>query len=99
MPAIRTASQAGTIESSDIMITLAPLAGGTGRVLELTSPVKKQYGRQIEEAILDMLNQYEINDVQIVANDRGALDCTIRARMETAITRALNLEEKDEKTA
>ncbi len=86
------AAQAGTIESSDIMITVAPLETGSGRIIELTSPVRKQYGRSIEQAIVGMLDIFQIDDVQVVANDRGALDCTIKARMETALARAMELE-------
>ncbi len=88
MQSLLRSAQAGTLESSDIMILIAPLEPDAGRKIELESSVIKQYGKAIEKTITEMLNQFDINDVNIVVNDRGALDCTIRARMETAISRA-----------
>jgi citrate lyase subunit gamma (acyl carrier protein) len=80
--------QAGTIESSDIMITLAPAATGNGIQIELTSPVNKQFGRQIRAMIDSVLREHEITDAEVHAIDKGALDCTIRARTTSAIRRA-----------
>jgi len=80
--------QAGTIESNDIMITVAPSGSGTGISIELVSPVFKQYGSQIKRVIEEVLSQHEITDAVVHANDKGALDCTIRARVQTAIERA-----------
>lgn len=85
--AILGTAQAGTLESSDIMITISPADSASGIVLELTSPVVKQYGRHIEELILNVVRDQGVSDVKIHANDRGALDCTIQARVLTAIAR------------
>lgn len=79
---------AGTLESSDIMITVAPGAAGSGVGIELTSPVLKQFGAQIREVILKTLAEESVDDVIVSANDKGALDCTIRARLKTALSRA-----------
>jgi citrate lyase subunit gamma (acyl carrier protein) len=87
------AAQAGTIESNDIMVTVTPAAKASGLSLTLVSPVLKQYGRQIRSVIEEVLASYDIKDVQIHANDKGALDCTIRARLTVAIQRALSTEE------
>lgn len=87
------AAQAGTIESNDIMVTVTPAAEASGLSLTLVSPVLKQYGRQIRSVIEEVLAVYDIKDVQIHANDKGALDCTIRARLTVAIQRALSAEE------
>jgi citrate lyase subunit gamma (acyl carrier protein) len=81
--------QAGTIESSDIMISIAPAKSGTGLVLELVSPVIKQYGEQIQKVIRDTLSEHGITDAMVHANDKGALDCTIQARVIAAIERAI----------
>lgn len=81
---------AGTVESNDIVITVAPAAKGTGITIELTSPVIKQYGRVIQEVIINEVQLNEVSDVMINANDKGALDCTIRARVKTALSRALS---------
>lgn len=82
------AAQAGTVESSDILITLAPADAGTGIKVELVSPTMQQYGKHIRNLITETLASHGIKDVQVNANDRGALDCTIKARVITALQRA-----------
>ncbi|QJW48540.1 citrate lyase acyl carrier protein [bacterium BFN5] len=79
---------AGTMESNDILVSIAPAKPGEGIQIELNSPVKNQYGLQIEAAIRSVIERYGIRDILIQANDKGALDCTIEARIETAILRA-----------
>ena len=87
------AAQAGTVESNDIMISVSPAESGSGCNVTLVSPVLKQYGRQITAAIEAVVKEKEIEDIIIHANDKGALDCTIRARLTVAIQRALAPEE------
>lgn len=79
---------AGTLESSDIMIQIEPAIEGSGIQIELHSSVAALYGKQIRKSIEDTLAHLEINDIKLLANDRGALDCTICARVETAVRRA-----------
>ena len=93
MAEILRPGQAGTIESSDIMISIAPAKPGTGLVLDLVSPVIKQYGEQIQKVIRDTLMEYGIADAIVHANDKGALDCTIQARVIAATLRATAKEE------
>ena len=81
-------AQAGTLESSDIMITVAPGLQGSGIVIELQSIVMAQYGEEIRQTLEKTLQEQECTDIYIKAQDRGALDCTIRARILTALTRA-----------
>ena len=76
---------AGTMESNDIMITLAQ-SGGIR--ISLTSNVLQQFGRQIEAVIRDTLAHYGIENAEVTAVDKGALDCTVRARVTAAIFRA-----------
>ena len=80
--------QAGTLESNDIMITVAPAESENGITIGLISPVMKQYGNKIREAIISELTTLGISAAKVQANDKGALDCTIRARVKTAVTRA-----------
>lgn len=86
-------AQVGTFESSDIMILIEPASEGTGREIELNSNVILEYGDVIKETIHEVLDQFDITDVKIVATDKGALTPTIKARVETAIKRALNIQE------
>ncbi|SDF36674.1 citrate lyase acyl carrier protein [Sporolituus thermophilus] len=83
-------AQAGTVESSDILIVLAPAEPGTGITIELVSPVIKQYGEHIRSMIVKTLNAHGIVDAHVHANDKGALDYTIEARVTAAVKRALN---------
>lgn len=81
-------AKAGTLESSDILIMVIPNEN-EGIKLELHSIVIKQFGDQIKKVILDKVKEMKVTDITIKAEDKGALDCTIAARVETAIKRAL----------
>jgi citrate lyase subunit gamma (acyl carrier protein) len=83
---IQQSSVAGTMESSDIMITVEP--GSAGIEIELQSIVEKQFGQEIRRAINETLKNLEIKNVRIKAVDKGALDCVIRARVKAAVYRA-----------
>ena len=83
---------AGTMESNDIMVTLTPRTEG-GVQIELSSNVYQQFGSQIEAVIRETLARYGVRDAEVVAADRGALDCTIRARVSTAVFRSARSQE------
>jgi citrate lyase subunit gamma (acyl carrier protein) len=85
MASVLKTAQAGTLESSDIMVTVTP---GTGVVIDLESIVLVQYGEDIRRVLAKTAAEQGITDVYIKAVDRGALDCTIRARLMTALGRA-----------
>ena len=76
---------AGTLESGDIMIQIGP---GEGLSIDLQSSVAAQFGRQIEALIADTLKGLGVENAAVKAVDKGALDCTIRARVTTAAVRA-----------
>ena len=76
---------AGTLESGDIMIQIAP---GDGLQVELQSSVAAQFGRQIKAVITETLQGLGIDNASVKATDKGALDCTIRARVTAAAVRA-----------
>lgn len=67
---------AGTMESNDIMVTLQPKEEG-GIQIDLTSNVLRQFGRQIENVIRETLAAHGIENAEVTAVDKGALDCTI----------------------
>lgn len=70
----------GTMESSDIMVTIAP-NGSNGVEIDLDSTVEKQFGKSIRQAIAQTLASLDITDAKVIAVDKGALDCVIRARV------------------
>ncbi len=84
MEIIKCAS-AGTLESSDVYVEIEPAEAGISFSLE--SVVKNQFGEKIEKAVMDVLNGYDVKNAEIRVTDRGALECVIRARVETAILR------------
>lgn len=85
---ITKVAKAGTLESNDILVMVYP--NEEDRVeIELESIVMKQFGDQIIKVIEDKLKEMGIEAVTLKAQDKGALDYTIGARVETAIKRAL----------
>ena len=82
-----TIGNAETMESNDIMITVEPSDAG-GVQVELTSSVYQQFGKQIIAVIRETAADYGVENALITAVDKGALDCTVRARVATALTRA-----------
>jgi len=89
----KTASQAGTFESSDVIFLIEPLPENTGRKIELFSTVLHQYGESFNKIVVEMLDQFNLTDIHLIAKDKGALEPTIKARLETAIRRSLGMQE------
>ena len=85
MEELKTA-MAGSLESNDALVVLREQAAEEP-VIEIQSIVEKQFGRQIRESVADVLKQFKLRGVHVSVQDRGAYDCTIRARMEGAILR------------
>lgn len=76
----------GTLESSDCQVTVEP---GEGSIeFELDSAVIHQFGNQIHRVVLETLKNLDIDNVKISIVDKGALDCTIKARIESAVYRS-----------
>lgn len=84
MRIIRAAS-AGTLESSDAYVEIEP--GTEGICLQLESIVMDQFGDAIRETVHEVLRQQAVENANVRLVDRGALDCVIRARLETAVLR------------
>ena len=75
---------AGTLESSDVFVTLEP---HDGLQLDIDSVVKNQFGEEILRTVEDVLSELNVRNAKLSIVDRGALDCVIRARVETAVLR------------
>ena len=82
---ILKSAAAGTLESSDCMVTVEP---GEGITLDLSSSVMNQYGRQIKAAVLETLERLDVQNANITVVDKGALECTLKARVECAVFRS-----------
>lgn len=85
MPDIIQRATAGTMESSDAYVEIEPREGGLE--IQLESVVLYQYGQDIEQSVRAVLLEYGVKNALVSIVDRGALDCVIRARVETAIRR------------
>ena len=77
---------AGTLESSDVQVAVEPIEEGVELYLE--SSVMNQYGRQIKNTVLETLERLGVDNVRVTVLDKGALDCTIKARGECAVFRS-----------
>ena len=82
---ILKSAAAGTLESSDCLVTVEP---GEGITLDLSSSVMNQYGRQIKAAVLETLERLEVQNANVTVVDKGALECTLKARVECAVFRS-----------
>ena len=80
---VRSAS-AGTMESSDAYVEIEP---GTGIQITLESVVEGQFGAAIRKAVEDVLAEQNVENAAVRIVDRGALECVLRARVETAVVR------------
>ncbi len=57
--------------------------------MELESAVMNQFGEQIQKVVRETLERLDVKDVFIRIVDKGALDCTIKARVECAVYRSV----------
>ncbi|MGL6101147.1 MAG: citrate lyase acyl carrier protein [Fusobacteriaceae bacterium] len=83
---IKKIANAGTLESSDIQIVIAP--SETGIEIQLESAVMAQFGDSINEVIMDTLKEMGVTSAKVNANDKGAIDSVIKSRVQTAVMRA-----------
>lgn len=78
---------AGTLESNDVLVTVGPCHEGVD--IQINSIVKNQFEQSIRDAVLSVVDRLGIRACSITLEDKGALDCTIKARVETALRRAM----------
>ena len=77
--------QAGTMQSSDLMVIVEPASELT---IEIESTVKKQFEHLIRARLEQVLAKFGVESGRISVSDRGALDYAIEARLEAALQRA-----------
>lgn len=90
---IEKSAMAGTLESSDVRVIVEP--GVNGIQLDIESSVMNQYGRAIQRTVLETLERLGVQSARIQIVDQGALDCTIRARVECAVFRSAGISDKN----
>ena len=77
--------QAGTMQSSDLMVIVEPANELT---IEIESTVKKQFEHLIRAKLEETLVKHGVKTGKVSISDRGALDYAIEARLEAALQRA-----------
>ena len=82
---IRRKASAGTMQSSDLMVSLEP---ADRLEIRIESTVKKQFEHLIRARIEEVLRRHGVERGIVEVSDRGALDYAIEARVETALRRA-----------
>lgn len=82
---IRKKVQAGTLQSSDLMVFVEP---AENLIIEIESTVKKQFEHLIRARVDAVLERLQVSRGRIRLSDRGALDYAIEARLEAALRRA-----------
>lgn len=85
MSEIKKSAFAGTMESSDAFVEIFPAEELS---VEISSIVAERFGDAIEKAVREQLAQCGVTAARVRIADRGALDCVIKARVETAVRRA-----------
>ena len=83
---IKKSASAGTMESSDAYVEIEPCSDGIK--IETESVVYEQFGESIENAAKEVLKENGVSAVSLHIVDRGALECVLKARIETAIRRS-----------
>lgn len=76
---------AGTFESSDAYVEIEPAERLS---VKIDSVVMERFGDAIKKTVDDELFALGVENAAVFVTDRGALDCVIRARIETAVKRA-----------
>ena len=83
MKIVKCAS-AGTMESSDAYVEIEP---AEDLVIHLESVVQAQFGQSILAVAKEVLQEQGVAGANVRITDRGALECVLRARLETAVLR------------
>jgi citrate lyase subunit gamma (acyl carrier protein) len=82
----KTAS-AGTLESSDVLVSVEPGTGATVEI-EIEGASAARFGDQIRAVVGRTLAEFRVDCGRVRLQDKGALDCTIKARLSAALIRS-----------
>lgn len=79
-------SSCGSKDKGDILITMVQNNSNEIKV-NLASPSMFQFGKHIKTLIIEELKKLEANSLTVTLEDNGALDFTIKSRIETCYDR------------
>lgn len=83
-------ANAGSLESSDALVTVEPEVGSVAILIEGATAAR--FSKQIRGVVEETLGKLGISSCRVRIQDKGALDCTIRARLCAAALRAAGRE-------
>lgn len=78
----------GNEKASDAVVTVN--LETKGREVEIKSKLKGMFGSLMEKAVIEVLDELNVENISVKVEDFGALDFIIKARTKTAIRRAIN---------
>ena len=82
-------AKAGLVERGDVLVCLSPAEENSGMQIDIESTLMSMFGDQIRASALEVIEGYGLKDLKLAIRDQGALDYAIRARVQTAIERAV----------
>lgn len=84
-------ASAGTLESSDCLVTAAP---AESIEIEYNGANRMLFRRRTEALVREVFRKYALTGGSVRIQDQGALEVTLRARVETAVERAMEAQAK-----
>lgn len=78
----------GNEKDSDVLVTVDLEHQGIEIIIE--SKLKKMFGKLMEKAVREVLEDMKVENAKVLVQDFGALDFVIKGRTRTAIRRAMN---------
>lgn len=75
----------GTLLSNDCYVRVAP---HSELVVEIKSPVYLQFGKEMQAVVREQLAKMQVTSGLVFIEDKGALNYTLQARVETAVNRS-----------
>ena len=82
-------AKAGLDERGDVLVCLSPGELNSGVQIEIESTLMSLFGDQILASAVEVIEGYGLKDLKLTIRDQGALDYALRARVQTAIERAV----------
>ena len=77
----------GNEKDSDALVTVD--LNNTGIEIVIESKIKNMFGKLMENAVREVLEEMNIENAKVLVQDFGALDFVIKGRTRTAVRRAL----------
>ena len=78
----------GNEKDSDVLVTVD--LDFQGIEITIESKLKKMFGKLMEKAVREVLEDMKVENAKVLVQDFGALDFVIKGRTRTAVRRSMN---------